>query len=247
MSMLDRYRKAGGFVQLLNLLETSGKEKQEKFLALIRQEDASWAEALEGRILSMKKIMSWPTEALAEIVGVLQEMTLGVALHGMDDESRNKIYATMGHSQKRKVEQAFESQKPTPAEISTMYMKIITEVRKMITEGKLRMEKIDAHMVIDDEIEEKLRKGTLGSSNPGGEEIHLSGTEEIVTEAGTTLRFNLGPMTKEEPAETAAPTTAGEMQAMRKKLHLAQTENNSLKQEVSRLKLKLEQIRKLSA
>ena len=39
MSMIDRYKKKGGFLQLLNLLETTGGEKREKFLKMIAEEN----------------------------------------------------------------------------------------------------------------------------------------------------------------------------------------------------------------
>ena len=252
MGMLDRYRKPGGFIQLLNLLETSGKEKQEKFLTLIRQEDPRWADELEKKILTIKKIFSWNSEILAEILGQLQDMTIAVAIQGLDEEITNKIYSTMSHSQKRKITSIMESTKPTPAEMSTMFMKILTEVRKMITEGKLRMDKIDIELIVDDEIEERLKKGAPQLHVAESDDFApATGSEEIVTEAGTTLRFNFPP-TKEEVEAPAAASAGGnvssaEVAQLRKKLTAFQAENSNLKQEITRLKLKLDQIRKLSA
>lgn len=249
MSMLDRYRKPGGFVQLLNLLETSGKEKQEKFLTLIRQEDPRWADALEQRILTIKKIFSWPVEALAEITGSIQEMTLGVAMKGLDPAACEKINSTLSHSQKRKIEQVLDGHSPTPAEISTMFMKILTEVRKMITEGKLRLDKIDPSLVIQDELEEALKKGPMTSvdSTPSLEGVTpLHGSDQIVTEDGTTLRLNF-PSAKEDAAAEAAPAAPGELLQLRKKMTAVLTENANLKQEVTKLRARLDQIKKLSA
>lgn len=80
MGMLDRYKKKGGFNQLLNLLETSSKTKQDQFLSLIQQENPNWEEALKKRILSIDKVMSWDKEALSEILTRVQPLTLTVAL-----------------------------------------------------------------------------------------------------------------------------------------------------------------------
>ena len=46
--MIDRYKKKGGFIQLLNLLETSSKAKQDQFLGLISQESKIWESELLG-------------------------------------------------------------------------------------------------------------------------------------------------------------------------------------------------------
>ena len=67
MSMLSRYKRAGGFVQLLSLIETSGPSKREKFLEIIRGESSSWGEAIERHSLSIDRIFSWPDEVITEI------------------------------------------------------------------------------------------------------------------------------------------------------------------------------------
>ena len=66
MSMIDRYRKKGGFVQLLNLIETMGKDKQEKFLKMIGDESPNWSVEIRKRLLSIDKILSWNPSYLAE-------------------------------------------------------------------------------------------------------------------------------------------------------------------------------------
>lgn len=249
MAMLDRYRKPGGFVQLLNLLETSGKEKQEKFLTLIRQEDPRWADELETKILTIKKILSWNIEALAEITGSLQEITIAVAMQGMDEDAKQKLYSTMGHSQKRKIDAIVEETKPTPAEITTMFMKILTEVRKMISEGRLRMDKIDPSLIVEDEIEERLKRVAYLESGSDAVDIpSTSGSDEIITESGTTLRFSIPSSVKEEAeSTTAAAGNNAETMQLRKRVAALQAENGVFKQEIVRLKTKLDQIRKLSA
>src|SRR4051812_48060394 len=99
--MLDRYKKPGGFVQLLTLLETTPEPKREKFLALIKEEDAYWAEAVKKRLLNLRRILSWNPETLAEIVGNLQDLTLAIALHGLSEADRQLIYSHFSHGKRR--------------------------------------------------------------------------------------------------------------------------------------------------
>ena len=53
MSMISRYKRPGGFVQLLSLIETSTAAKKEKFLEIVRSESESWANAIEQRVLTI--------------------------------------------------------------------------------------------------------------------------------------------------------------------------------------------------
>ena len=39
MSTLSRYQKSGGFIQLVQLIETCGKQKQDNFLSMIEKEE----------------------------------------------------------------------------------------------------------------------------------------------------------------------------------------------------------------
>ena len=66
MAMLDRYKKTGGFNQLLTLLETCGPQKKVKFLEIIRLEDPRWADALEAKMIDLKRFLKWNDSAIAE-------------------------------------------------------------------------------------------------------------------------------------------------------------------------------------
>ena len=101
MSMLSRYRKSGGFVQILQLIETCGKKKQDNFLRMIEEEDPKWAEALQEKMLTMDKILDWDDNTVAEIFSRVQEMTLATAAHGFTPEQYEKVTKMFSHSQKR--------------------------------------------------------------------------------------------------------------------------------------------------
>lgn len=243
--MLDRYRKPGGFLQLLNLIETCGQTKQEKFLEMIRLEDARWAEMLIKKMLTMKIILSWSPETLAEVFGNLNDLTIAVILHGLAPADKEKVYKTFSSSKKRKVESQTETHQPTPAEISTMFMKVLAEVRKMISDGRLRMDKIDPNLVIEDDIEEKLKRAPGSSATPS--------ENEVVAVDGSILHFEIPTQESQEQQhhesrshESEKPgENKDELTNLRQKVVTLNQENQSLKQEVTKLKSKIEQIRKI--
>lgn len=161
MSMLDRYKKPGGFVQLLALIETCNQAKQEKLLEIISMEDLFWAETVRAKMLSIDRIYSWNDQALAEIFGILQDLTVAVALHSAPDELKKRITGFFAHGRIRKIDELLGSNGPSSAEIASTHMKIIESVRKMGTNGFLRFDSIDPLLVIDDTIDDQLARAAI--------------------------------------------------------------------------------------
>ena len=106
--MLDRYKKAGGFAQLLKLIETSGAAKQAKFLDLVRQEDPRWWRTIEKKMLNMDRIFSWGEGPVGEIFVRVQELTLVIAKHGISEEHWEMGMKTFSHGQRRRIEDLAE-------------------------------------------------------------------------------------------------------------------------------------------
>lgn len=251
MAMLDRYRKPGGFLQLLNLIETSGQQKQMKFLEIVKEEDPRWAEMITEKILSIQKICGWNNEALMEVVANLQSLSLSVMLHGLDEQNRDRFTTAMSNSQKRNVMEQFNAAQPTPSEISTTFSRVITDVRKMITDGRLQMQRIDPKLVVEEGIEEALKKPAKtfgGSDSAPRAEVDLSGLDlhssypEMPSSAGASAAPAMG---GSAPAANANQG-ATEVVLLKKKLTVVLNENQMLKQEVSRLRGKLDQIKKIA-
>ncbi len=248
MAMLDRYRKPGGFLQLLNLIETSGPQKQIKFLEIVKEEDPRWAEMMGEKLLSMQKICGWDNEALMEVVANLQILSLAVMLHGLDESNRDRFTTAMSNGQRRAVMEQFNASQPTPAEINTTFSRVITDVRKMISEGRLRMEKIDAKLVVEEGIEEALRKPrtTAGSSSSS---VSQSDSSKIQYEANAEFHTPYPEMSPGAASGTAnVPNGAGNSDTilLKKRLTVLSNENSVLKQEVLRLRGKLDQIKKIA-
>lgn len=245
MGMLDRYKKKGGFIQLLNLLETSSKAKQEQFLTLISQENVNWEMELKKRVLTVDKIVDWPREPLSEIVSRIQPLTLAVALRKFDGPKRDEILAILSQSEKRKILSLMDETNPTPAEVATCLSKIVTEVRSLIHQGIVKIEKFDPDMVVPENIEDLIyQKGTsTGAGVPSLEEpTHASSSND---EPEVKLDFS-GANNRTHASNDKLDTLKEENDFLKKKVNQLTQEAATLKVENSVLKNKLEQIKKIA-
>ena len=247
MGMLDRYQKAGGFLQLLQLVETRGPTKQKQFLELIAQESKVWEQALRQRMLSFEKIINWDDNSVGEIFSVLPILTASMALHGMNQEQKDKALKTLSHSHKRKILDQMEMNKPGPAEISTAYVKVIEETRSLISHGKLRLDRIDPQLVIPTDIEEKLTQSsstliTEIETSPSG--LSFGELEEI---AIATLGPAVAELAENPPPTVDQEVQLKEIQKLRTELRHLHQEKKQLLQHIETLQKKIDQIHKLSA
>lgn len=243
MGMLDRYKKKGGFVQLLNLLETSSKAKQEQFLTLISQENVNWEMELKKRVLTVDKIVEWPREPLSEIVSRIQPLTLAVALRKFEGPKREEILAVLSQSEKRKIVSLIDETNPNPAEIATCLSKIVAEVRGLIQQGIIKLEKFNPDMAIPENIEELINQKAQGgislvdsvsSGLPAGEDE----PEAKLDFSGANNRANTG--------NDKLDTLKEENEFLKKKINQLTQEATTIRIENSVLKNKLEQIKKIA-
>lgn len=234
MSMISRYKKKGGFLQLLNLMETSGSAKQEKFLKLIEEEDPRWSEAIKMKMISVKKIFSWDDNTVAEIVARLNDLTVATALHGLDEAAKEKAFKMMAQARKKKIEEVMLEKVPNAAEISTIFVQILTEVRSLIAQGYVYLEKIDPNLVVDSAIEEKLSQSTLFTM---GQE-----TAEKPASGGGYSQPHLDSTPKAQ-----AKADSGEVEALKRRLNQMLAENTHLKEKLMQAESKLASIRKYAA
>lgn len=246
MGTLDRYQKSGGFNQLLQLIETCGPQKQEKFLSMVREENKYWAEAIEEKMINMDKILTWPDEIIAEIWGNLQELTIAVAFHGIKENDRPRLMRTFDFSKKRKIEDLFEINKPTPGDISTAFIKIFTEVRKLMTEGVLRPDRLDPKYFVEDGIEEKLKHKvqdeTASNFLNQDEKLHL-----VKTDSKVPTKSPQNSAHTSSADVNISPHDIEEIKNLRRKMIQLTEEIVHLKQENHNLKIKMDQIKKLAA
>lgn len=237
MSMIARYKKKGGFLQLLNLLETSGFAKQEKFLKLIEEEDASWAHAIKSKMLTVKQIFTWDDDIVATIVAQANDLTIATALFSLDEAAKEKTFKMMSHARKRKIEDLRSGKEPTPAESSSVYIQILTDVRRLVSEGHIHLEKIDPALVVEHEIEDKLSQGTYFQRTPNHEPV--VGRSEKVQEASheKTSAASGGDLSK----------YTKEIENLKRQVSQLMAENLQLKEKLAVVEGKLASIRKNAA
>ncbi len=233
--MLNRYKKPKGFVQLLQLIETSTKDKRDRFLDLINEESEPWAEALKQKMITLDKIFAWPENVVGDIMSRAQELTLAVAKHGFSDEQWKKATSTFDHKKVKMIEQLAEDRPTSKGEIATAFMTIIGITRSLIDQGFIYLEQLDPSMILGDDIEDKLERKTQamqGSLNDMVEE----------------------PKKHEEPEEKIEiPKADGGFEALvdnmsneELKVHVVRVaeENTALKNENKKLKQALAQLKK---
>ncbi|MBS1971186.1 MAG: hypothetical protein JSU04_12810 [Bdellovibrionales bacterium] len=235
MGMLDRYKKKGGFVQLLTLIETSGGKKQEQFLGLINQESPAWEQELKKKMLTVDRVFTWPQDVMSEILTRLQPLTLCVCLHGRSSEEIEKILTPLPPISKRKITDQMGELNPNPAEKATCEMKLITEVRGIAASGYIKFEKFDADLFIEENIEERLNHSDSGLAFLSKIEINYTDDSKPASSSSSA-----------QPSSSGGGSGGAEMDQMRRKVNQLMLENNSLKQEVHTLRDKLAQIKKIA-
>lgn len=232
MGMLDRYKKKGGFSQLLQLLETSPTAKREQFLGLIANESPAWEEALRKRILTINRVYSWDGQYLVEIFSRVPPLTLASALHGNPPEQIESLLSCLPPISRRKITDLMAESSPTPAEKSTCISKMLSEVRGFIGQGILRLEKVDPELMTPENIEEVLSMTTF--SMPVFEPEPGAKSETKSANA----------------SETGSSASSSDMQHevefLKRKISQLSTEVSSLKNENSILKDKLAQIKRIA-
>jgi hypothetical protein len=238
MGMLDRYKKKGGFIQLLQLIETSGKQKQEQFLGLVAQESPVWEAELRRKTLTLEKILNWNPMYLSEIFSRIQILTLASAFHGVDQAKVDVVLKAISAADLRKFQMTLQEINPTPAEKATSQMKILAETRTMIAQGIIKLDKVDPDMVIPESIEERLAEsgftmvslGAVSSATP---------TSASLTSAPRDAHC-------EAKADNKSDAAKEEIEFLKKRVNQLVNENNMLKHEISVYRNKLDQIRKIA-
>lgn len=232
MGMIDRYKKKGGFLQLLNLIETTPPAKAEKFLSMIAEESPIWEAEIRRKSLSIKRLTTWSQTTLMELMPRLTPNVIGSAICGLSPEEQQAFFNALSHSEKRKVEDYLKETKPNPGESASCQMKFINEVRTMISQGTLKLEKIDPDLVIPENIEDNLASGVM--SSPANFELPAHGTSSMLAPIQT----------------SSASVSAGsseELSMLRKKLVNMTQENQMLKQQLQVMKDKIDAVRKAAA
>ncbi len=232
MAMLERFRKPGGFIQLVALIETCPPLKQEKLLDTVASEDRVWAELVRLKMLSIERILGWDDESLTLIFGTLQDLTVAVAISAAAEPLKTRLHSFVSHGRRRKIDDTYADKVPTDGEVSATHTKIIERVRKMGIDGEIRFEKCDPALAIEDNIDDQLARPSGPDSKP--KLVHSYSPIAILQAAGATP--------KSEPPESLS----AEAPALRKRVEELRKENAILRHELAVAKSKLDQIKKIA-
>lgn len=228
MGMVDRYKKPGGFVQLIQVIETCNPKKREQFMNIISEESPEWAEALALKSISFDKIIGWKPEVILDIVASVNLLSFSVALRSLPPERLEEFLQVLSHQDRRKMEMSMQETNPTPNEIAASVIKVISETRGLLVQGAIKAERIDPQLVIPDDFEATL-------SNPS-----RAGRNEA-----SALSFD-GPAPAVTANVSASPGAQAELEKLQKRLVLLSKEVQVLKTENQLMKDKLEKIKKIA-
>jgi hypothetical protein len=240
MSTIDRYKKPGGFLQLVILIETSGLEKQERFLSLIRSESMAWEREIKKKMLTLDRVLNWSPEHLALIFARIPSAAIAAIMQGTPKDKWELVRSFVPSTDKRRVEELLDS-KIGPGEISSCIVRLFTEARALLADGTLKYEKVEASLVIPKDIEQKLESATLADDF---ESLKTAAVAQAVTEAKSTPSTS-GSQNVSNPAD--------DPNELKRKIQILYAENQrltqenlALKQELSVFKDKIERIKKIA-
>ena len=156
MSMLNRFRKPGGFQQLLTLMESCDQQKKQNLLQLVGVEDPGWAFLVKTKSLSFERIMSWPVIVLMEITPHLPDRALMTAYHMAEalakrssSDCHERWLKSLPVLKAKEIYNLAQSSSINPIEHHSTTVKIIQTVRELEAKGQIRFSNFDPTLEID--------------------------------------------------------------------------------------------------
>jgi hypothetical protein len=248
MGMLERYKKRGGFLQLLNLLETTDAVKKERFMKMILEEDANWDAALRQKMLSFDKLLAWDVTILMEFMPQVPVMAIAYAVAELTPENKTKILKSLPFGDQKKIEEILVDAKPKPNEIISSQLKILTELRTQVAAGKLKMERISPDLAIPEDIEEQLASGAPVAKRTVSAEIDTpkETAKPAATAAATSApsaASTVTPISSPNGNSASVQVLQDELSSLKKKMMTLSQENVRLMKEVEDYKARFNTIK----
>ena len=148
-STLTRFRKKGGFMQLVQLIETCEPGKKENLIHLIASEDPGWAHLVRSKTLSVERILDWPQEILMEILPKLPPSITATLMLSTTDYIREKLEKCIPRSQVLEIREAQDRLRVTAGEKFAASVKLFHVVREMETRGEINFATLDPLLMVD--------------------------------------------------------------------------------------------------
>jgi flagellar motor switch protein FliG len=141
MSMLARYRKPGGFGQLVMLIEGCNPKKQTQLMGLIELEDKDWHHRIKETMLTREKLLAAPSEVTNEVFSRVPDKVLTYVLHAMTPEQREKVMATFNHFKTKAINESLGGTPPSPGDIEAAFMQVFKKVRELEKDRTINFDK----------------------------------------------------------------------------------------------------------
>lgn len=159
MSTLGRFRKPGGFQQLLTLIETCEPAKQKNLMQLIGTEDPGWAHLVKLKVLTFERVMSWPIEILMEITPPLPDHILAYSYKMAEQIStpekpslHEKWLKSIPGIKAREVQELARLQNLSGPDQAACVIKLLQTVRELEAKGHIRFANFDPALEVDPRI-----------------------------------------------------------------------------------------------
>jgi hypothetical protein len=139
--MLARYKKGGGIVELVKLIEDSAEPKRTQLMTMIRNEDPEFAAKVDARLFSFEKIKSLPEDVLAEIIATTPVKFVAMAIWGETSEFVTLCERCLGknYNEYKSEKETLTATPPAPGQIEAARRKVIAEARKLESSGAIKL------------------------------------------------------------------------------------------------------------
>lgn len=143
MSLLARYKKQGGFEQLILLLESRPPKKRDELIELIVNEDAAYGVLVQTKILTMEKLIEWDPNILSEVISKLSDLTVSTCFSRLGEEFFKKCSHGLREFRKKELSELIRNANPKQPEFDAAWIKFIEATRKLVTEGAIKLDDND--------------------------------------------------------------------------------------------------------
>jgi len=238
MSSLQRYKKTGGFTQLLSLIESFPPQKKEKFLEVVEAESPVWAQALREKMLTLERIFSWPDSVVADVFRQVSAKTMAFFIFGCTNEQKVRFKLYFSAAELRRMDDLLTQSTPKTEEVSSTHMKVVETARRMITDRELTLDSFDPGLIIPEDFEATLE--LQEKPTPSGRR------------SASAMNSNLHAVAANQSASATAimsvtgSVSASELAQLQNTLNMVLRENRMLKEELKLLHDKLDQIRRIA-
>lgn len=151
--MLNRYKKEGGFAQLMQLIESSDPQKQDSLLAVIEKENPKWAHLVRQRRLSLDIIFSWEDPILAEVISAIPDNNIAMLLHALNPTYEERVFALIGASKYRAMKTLKEEASPTGSQLEHLKYLVIETTRNLANENIIKFQDFAPQFLLTDPLE----------------------------------------------------------------------------------------------